>query len=71
MKTEPNHSASPIKQFDWIGLTKREYFAAMAMSSFCRSMDGQKNLNEAIQIAAIYSAKAADALINALNQKNA
>lgn len=64
MKTEPNDPASPIKQWDWIGLTKREYFAAMAMMGILADGCSVHELSEAACVAV----EAADALINALNQ---
>lgn len=45
-----------------LGLTKREYFAAMAMQSFAK-------LNENFDACAFNSVKYADALINELNKE--
>ena len=52
------------------GLTKREYFAAMAMQGMCANQPFLNNLNaEPSQVAAA-CIEIADALINALNQPN-
>lgn len=47
---------------DWYGLTKREYFAALAMQGFCVSV---KASDDTI---AMHSVTIADALIKALNE---
>lgn len=65
MKTEPGHSSiSANEHHD--GLTKREYFAAMAMQGFMAS-DGAPDVNYKViaEAAVIF----ADTLINALNKK--
>jgi hypothetical protein len=56
-----NHPSS------WYGLTKREYFAAMAMQSYLTPCNGWLNVND-LEEAARRSTIAADALINALNE---
>ena len=48
-----------------LGLTKREYFAAMAMQGMCANSDYTHNSQSAI---AEWSVKQADALIEALNK---
>jgi hypothetical protein len=67
MKTEPNHSASPVKQWNWTGLTKREYFAAMAMQGFLASYAGELNSPKPENVAE-KSCEYADELIKALNE---
>jgi len=52
---------------DATGLTKREYFAAMAMQGFAAAPEGE---NTTIEGVAKYSVKWADALIDALNADN-
>lgn len=49
------------------GLTKREYFAAMAMQSYLTPCNGWLSTND-LEEAAKRSTMAADALITALNQ---
>lgn len=74
MKTEPNEpigfgsyeaveSARGISE----GLTKREYFAAMAMQGLCASGANDFNCDHVKHIANI-AVTQADALINALNK---
>lgn len=75
MKTEPNELAFPHHavwdndkpEIGWIdgGLTKREYFAAMAMQGFLTIVDKNFNAKELAEP----SVKMADALIEALNQQ--
>jgi hypothetical protein len=48
------------------GLTKREYFAAMAMQGMCANPDYTRNSPSVI---AEWSVKQADALIEALNKE--
>lgn len=78
MKTNPDDGAfSPhsrtekygenIAQTLPIGLTKREYFAAMAMQGSCASESGEWNYQNG-EIAKLACARA-DALIDALNVK--
>jgi hypothetical protein len=47
------------------GLTKREYFAAMAMQGICANLSSRLKPSEAAET----SVKIADALIQQLNQK--
>lgn len=68
--TNPNAPINSIPDLTkhpstWIGLTKREYFAAMAMQGYisCREFD---NLSE--EQLAMCSVVQADALIKALNE---
>ena len=71
MKTEPNEPINPcvIKGYecdtDVHGLTKREYFAALAMQGLCANPDF---LNYTPYDIAVYAVIRADALISALNQ---
>jgi len=59
------------------GLTKREYFAAMAMQGLCATFSGSPNAERQAEkvgktlseTMAIYAVDVADALINALNEK--
>ena len=55
-----NHPSS------WYGLTKREYFAAMAMQGMLSS---ENNTLFGYETIATHSVKHADALINALNKQ--
>lgn len=70
MKTDPNDTAYPIvvtkdrETEIGQGLTKREYFAAMAMQGFCANANVFSNLKDT----AIWAVKEADALINELNK---
>lgn len=77
MKTEPNDQATPSTEFgdslsgivaiqNHSGLTKREYFAAMAMQGL--SANHQLNSNDFENIADM-SVNQADALIEALNKQ--
>ena len=68
MKTEPNHGAFASQSETYIqdGLTKREYFAAMAMQGFCSAE--RFSFWEAEQIARL-SLKQADAMIVILNKE--
>jgi hypothetical protein len=49
----------------WIGLTKREYFAAMAMQGYCVNND---TIGVEYALIALWSVQQADALIKALNE---
>lgn len=49
------------------GLTKREYFAAMAMQGLCSYGDGESNISN--ESAPILAVQMADALIAALNKE--
>jgi len=51
------------------GLTKREYFASMAMQGMLAN-NAEGNTEWDYEIIAKHSCKAADALINQLNQKS-
>ena len=48
-----------------IGLTKREYFAAMSLQGLCASKEGIGHTHE---VRAAWAANQADALIKALNE---
>jgi hypothetical protein len=65
MKTNPNDLAYPAMAQNYlhIGLTKREYFAAMALQGML-SYDRTRHLDDISR----WSVEAADALINALNE---
>lgn len=63
---------------DVSGLTKREYFAAIALQGICSTFSGSPNAERQAEkigktlseTMAIYAVDVADALINALNEKN-
>ena len=57
-----NHNTDTEGNFK--GLTKREYFAAMAMQGLCSS-----EVKDKVEVFAQASVRLADALINALNEK--
>lgn len=71
--TDPNEPAYPVKVYDGSlqeaiaprGLTKREYFAAMAMQGM---ISGSQGLEIAVDEFAERSAMLADALIAELNK---
>lgn len=67
MKTNPNDCAFPFDRNKIIvgGLTKREYFAAMALQGIL-SCDNRTTLGKIVAINAI---RYADDLINQLNEK--
>jgi hypothetical protein len=68
MKTKKNESAFPIIAEDYIidgGLTKREYFAAMALQGIIANKDGLDIKIERIVESAVDTA---DALIEELNK---
>ena len=80
--TNANESAMPLSEFAYnmqysSGLTKREYFAAMAMQGLCATFSGSPNAERQAEkvgktlseTMAIYAVDVADALINALNEK--
>ena len=58
------------------GLTKREYFAAMALQGICSTFSGSPNAERQAEkvgktlseTMAVYAVDVADALINALNE---
>lgn len=59
--TRPDHDAFPTSE-GRSGITKREYFAAMALQGFCANpVDATTEENAAIAV------QQADALIDALN----
>lgn len=86
MKTEPNDSAHPTSQHSdgysvyTNGLTKREYFSAMAMQGYCAGILSNTVIATAVdkesqslgitnhEYIASEACCAADALITALNQ---
>lgn len=68
MSTEPNDSMHPIADnvLKWDkGLTKREYFAAMAMQGICANTNQRLGPRELTETAV----KIADHLIQQLNEK--
>lgn len=80
--TNGNESAMPLSEFAYnmqysSGLTKREYFAALAMQGLCATFSGSPNAERQAEkvgktlseTMAIYAVDVADALINALNDK--
>jgi hypothetical protein len=82
MKTNPNDPAQPNEQgivYDlegnisnqsYVGLTKREHFAAMAMQGFLSGSIGTITPgNKTVTDISIYSVRIADALIEALNKQ--
>lgn len=79
--TNGNESAMPLNEFAYnmqfsSGLTKREYFAAMALQGICSTFSGSPNAERQAEkvgktlseTMAIYAVDVADALINALNE---
>lgn len=71
MKTEANEPIAPYlnteNMFDTPGLTKREYFAAMALQGFLSSYAGATADPKKEHVSA-KSVEYADALIKALNE---
>jgi len=80
--TNGNESAMPLSEFAYnmqysSGLTKREYFAAMALQGICSTFSGSPNAERQAEkvgktlseTMAVYAVDVADALINALNDK--
>ena len=76
----PTNIIDPERQFApeyHTGLTKREYFAAMALQGLCATFSGSPNAERQAEkvgktlseTMAIYAVDVADALINALNDK--
>ncbi len=76
MKTEPNDQVNPVVAISYdkygtrqedthFGLTKREYFAALAMQALSSNPNF---LNYTPYDIAVYAVIRADALISALNQ---
>lgn len=58
----------PQFNYPCTGLTKREYFAALAMQGILTSMDGTVELHDSeIKTISIESVQCADALLEALN----
>lgn len=72
MKTKPNDIAYPVVYDENLsvhsGLTKREYFAAMAMQGMCSNMDNA-NLQNSTIIVTSEAVRFADALIEQLNKE--
>jgi len=79
--TNGNESAMPLSEFAYnmqysSGLTKREYFAAMALQGICSTFSGSPNAERQAEkvgktlseTMAVYAVDVADALINALNE---
>lgn len=74
MKTNPSDTAYPsaaisnYEETNAVGsLTKREYFAAMAMQGL---LANSGNVDETVQADAVLAVKAAESLINELNKKS-
>jgi hypothetical protein len=66
MKTNPDDTAYPIlDRVNCPGLTKREYFAAMAMQGLVANPDRDASVEQDSTL----SVKQADALIAALNKE--
>lgn len=74
MKTNPNDPAHPTPytnqdgtiQYDvYLGLTKREYFTALAIQGLCANVE-----SASIADIALSAVKIADALIEALNKED-
>ncbi len=77
---QPNTEYTDADNHD--GLSKREYFAAMAMQGYCAGMQSSMEANEMMtkhaaimdmdteQYIAHFATKQANALINALNEKS-
>ena len=69
MENKKTHGDSPINTIEYnnnyisTGLTKREYFAAMAMQGFLSC-----NTHDSIEDDVKYAVKSADALIDELNK---
>jgi len=76
--TQPNDPLSAISaelldrcgevNYSPFGLTKREYFAAMAMQGYIASLSSQSNISSNDQICG-YCVGMADSLIEALNNE--
>jgi len=66
MKTIGNYCAFPAGMNDNQGLTKREYFAIMALQGLLAGADFNMQLNELV----LQSLSCADALIKALNAED-
>jgi hypothetical protein len=62
--TNPNDKAFPAEKTFWTELTKREYFAIMAMGNQAHAQDMWQDAQEAAQRAVRF----ADALIAELNK---
>lgn len=65
--TNPNDSIHNSEQGPQDSLTKREYFAAIAMQGICAAYQGNREMS--FTTVAERSVKLADALIKALNNK--
>ena len=69
MKIDPNEPANSIVATDgsyYLGITKREYFAALAMQGYCSN--NALNIHEFETVAELF-VNQADALIEALNKE--
>lgn len=71
METKPNDlvTTHPGARPNYPGLTKREYFASMAMQGICSNMDNPVLQSSPMNVAA-ESVQFADALIKQLNKQN-
>ena len=76
----PTNIIDPDRRFEseyHTGLSKREYFSAMALQGICATFSGSPNAERQAEkvgktlseTMAIYAVDVADALINALNEK--
>jgi len=74
--TNGNESIHNSEQGVQDGLTKREYFSAMALQGICANLSGSRNAErQSVEVGktlsetmAIYAVDVADALIKALNE---
>ena len=66
-KTHPKDSAFPVGEITTPGLSKREYFAAMALQGFCASQGAWEEFGP--QKLAREASRYADLLIAALNEE--
>lgn len=70
MKIDPNAQAFPVSLQSTPGLTKREYFAAMAMQGILSSSDCAHGGYSSAGLAAAAAVVQADAIIDALNNES-
>ena len=69
MKTNPNDTAHPVTENNGLyGLTKREYFAAMALQGLCVGKSHKDIMSGQCVDIAQEATEIADALIEALNK---
>ena len=65
----PDSKDNPQFNYHQYGLTKREYFAAMAMQGFLSNTPDWTDSDQCLKWVSESSVKYADALIEALNEK--